>query len=182
MKKQILYILFLLPAIFLFEKGICQNQKKERRVLMLEKTMNIYGKTKVYKRKFLEHQRVEITLKDNSKVRGHIIQISDSTINIKNRHDIEISDIKKISHYSDYTMMAIGVSLMLVGGSIMYAAFINGTITYGAYAGFIPAEIGLCIFVIGTKNKVAKPKYSIDKGWKMHVVTIPSKYHPSYHN
>jgi hypothetical protein len=62
MKKRIFYILLLLPAIFLFEKGICQVKQSEIKVLSLEKTIDINGKLKVKTKEFSEHQRVTVIL------------------------------------------------------------------------------------------------------------------------
>jgi len=177
MKKQILYILLLLPAIFLFEKGICQISHNERSVLILEKTNDLNSKINVQKVFFHENEKIKMTLRNNDKVEGRITKITDSTIKIWDGIDINISDIKTISHHTGYAM-AIGGGLMLVGGSLMFAALINGTITYGAYAGFIPSEIGFIIFLVGAINKIGNPTYFVDKGWKMYVITAPTKPRP----
>lgn len=168
-----LYILLLLPAIFLFEKGICQNNQSNIKVLSLEKNMNVNGKLQVKKRILSEHQRVKIILNDNSKIIGRIYHITDSTISIGRKKDINISTIKTICRQRG-PLLAFGGGLIVVSLAILIysSAYIGFPyLATGLYTFFI----GSSITIIGTVDQITKKHYSIDEGWKIKVVDAPSR-------
>jgi len=178
MKKQILYILFLLPAIFLFEKGFCQNKQSDIKVLSLEKTMNTNGKLQAKKRILSEHQWVSVITGDNLQIRGRITHTTDSTIIIRKRKDIKINDIKEISCYHG-PLIAVGVGLIVVGvGIIMYSSSRIYLPFFGT--GLFTFFIGNIITSAGIIDQVTKKHYSMHKGWKINVITAPTKPRPVY--
>ena len=173
MKKQILYILLFLPAIILFEKGFCQNKQSDIKVLSLEKNMDINGKLQVRKRILSEHQRVKINLNDNSKIIGRIYHITDSTISVGRKKDINISTIKKICRQRG-PLLASGGSLIVVSLAILIYSSAYIGLPYLA-TGLFTFFIGGGLTFIGFIDQATKIHYSMDKGWKINVISAPPR-------
>lgn len=177
MEKQILYILFLLPAIFLFENSLCQNPKNNQIVLVAERTTNMNGSVNIKSRKFAVHNSVRVVTGDNTKIRGRITQITDSTISVGKTHGIRVKDIFKISSYNG-PLLAISGGLFLLGTIGAITAVATGA-SIGSYAIilYFPAQI---LFYVGAIDQLSKIYYSLDRGWKFYTTTNYQNSKPVY--
>jgi hypothetical protein len=185
MKKRILYILLLLPALFLFEKGFCQFPKYGDKYLVCEKTKNINGKSKIRTKTFHEHQRVKIFLKDGTKIRGPIKQISDSSISIRKVNhnkitDVKINDINKI-HTTSAHLVVIGSVLTITNGVFLAYTIINNDPTFSILA-FVLLFDSSVLDSFGIFDEVTKTRCSSEKGWKVYATTQPPKFNLFYYN
>ncbi|NVO01950.1 MAG: hypothetical protein HXX09_04550 [Bacteroidetes bacterium] len=170
MKKLI--ILFILPFIFIFEKGYCQQPTDSIKFLLVEKTIEKHSKQQILSHEFSNSQKVTVSL-ENTKVKGVLHDISDSTFFIGNSECFRIKDIKKISRYRSPVLILTGAGMVVVGIAFIGISAFNGNLSLLA-DGFGTASLGLLPATAGIIQSLARKNYSIKKGWKIKVNSKPA--------
>ena len=140
---------------------------------MVEKSFEKRGKQIIKTREFYNSQKVIVSSKYISNVKGVLHDISDSTLYVGKSDCIRINDIKEIKRFHTHELVITGAGMIIVG--IAFTVFIAKYGNIGQTLGGIGTVfLGGCLAITSSIVQAATWKrYSLKNGWKVKSISKP---------